>query len=235
MAFLQGFDIYQFIGLIGVVLYIFNYALLQMGYLRGNGFSYPFLTLIAAACILISTINAFNLSTAVINATYIAISIFGLLRLYLIDGRVRFSADEQEVIAMHFPNISKPVARRFFDSGHWVEAEVGSLLTNQNEAVRNLIYLKHGGADVIVEERVVGQCSAGSFVGEITALTGAPATATTVLNARSEFFSISAEKLREMSKRDSELRAALDVAFSADMRAKLMYSNNSRVASTAVD
>lgn len=67
-------------GLTGVALYLAAYALLQKGLLRQDDASYFWLNLLAASMVLISLTSEFNLASALIQLSWILISLCGLHR-----------------------------------------------------------------------------------------------------------------------------------------------------------
>jgi hypothetical protein len=69
-------------GLAGFALYMGSYALLNAGLLDGRSYGYAAMNLAAAVCVLVSLTEAFNLASALIQAAWIAISLFGLVRLW---------------------------------------------------------------------------------------------------------------------------------------------------------
>lgn len=72
-------DIYTVIGLAGVAGYVASYGLLQLGYLDGNGVTYSVANVVAAALVLVSLTNDFNLASAVTQVIWIAIGTGGLM------------------------------------------------------------------------------------------------------------------------------------------------------------
>ncbi len=70
------------IGIIGVILILLAYSLLQCGKLPALSFSYPFLNLVGAILILISLSFSWNLPSAVIETAWVIISLLGILRWY---------------------------------------------------------------------------------------------------------------------------------------------------------
>ncbi|MEM7258468.1 MAG: hypothetical protein AAF404_13905 [Pseudomonadota bacterium] len=72
---------FEFIGVAGFIFYMLAYALLQMGKLSGHGYAYTLLNMIAAILVLISLIHQFNLASLLIQVSWVAISIYGLIRL----------------------------------------------------------------------------------------------------------------------------------------------------------
>ena len=216
---------YQWAGLIGVFVYVTGYTLLQLGYIRGVGYIYPGMVIVAAAAMLVSLIKDFNLASAIIQIIYIALSMIGIGRFWIANRARNFSADELELRSAKLADLPSRSARTLFDNGHWIEAAEGAIITRQDDPVQNLVYVADGTVEAIVDGRLIGMVEPGSFIGEITAMSGAPATATTIVAKPVRMFSISAEKLRTLARKDAHLRSVLESAFSADTRDKLIRSN----------
>ena len=68
------------IGLLGVVLILLAYFLLQAGRLHGNGMLYQLLNLFGAAGVLASLYGKFNLSVLLLMAVWIVITGYGIVR-----------------------------------------------------------------------------------------------------------------------------------------------------------
>jgi predicted membrane protein len=72
--------VYDTIGLVGVVAIIIAYFLLQADRVRYDDYSYLFLNGAGATLILISLIYAFNLAAFVMEAIWVAISLYGAIK-----------------------------------------------------------------------------------------------------------------------------------------------------------
>ncbi|PIR31672.1 MAG: hypothetical protein COV36_07640 [Alphaproteobacteria bacterium CG11_big_fil_rev_8_21_14_0_20_44_7] len=68
------------IGIIGSALLIFAYFLLQKGSLKGDGWGYLWMNLIAASMILYSLLFHWNTASFIIEIFWIGISIYGMWR-----------------------------------------------------------------------------------------------------------------------------------------------------------
>lgn len=88
---MSAFSILDLAGIAGVGFYLDSYAALQFGMLRGDGYAYACLNAIAAAFVLLSLQEAFNLSSAVIQVSWILISLVGITRHYILTHRAKFS------------------------------------------------------------------------------------------------------------------------------------------------
>ena len=77
-------SIYQIMGVLGFILYMMSYFLLQIGKLRGSSNGYILMNLSAASLVLISLTQHFNLASALIQISWILISFIGLFRLNIL-------------------------------------------------------------------------------------------------------------------------------------------------------
>ena len=71
---------YDFVGNVGVAFIIVTYLLLQLGRLDSRTLAYSLLNALGAALVIVSLVFDFNLSAFVIEAFWLAISLFGLAR-----------------------------------------------------------------------------------------------------------------------------------------------------------
>ena len=218
--------VYSVIGILGVALYMGAYALLQTGYLRGSGYAYTILNMLAATCVAISLIEAFNLSSLLIQASWITISIVGLSRMYLINRSLGFTTEELEFHEKALPHLSRRDLRKFLDLGHWGNIASGAILTRQSDPVVDLIYVRSGSADVFKHETRIAAIEPGNFVGEITCLHGGPATATVVATSPMRCFRVSAATLRRFLPKHTEIYDQLERSFADDLRRKLAASGD---------
>lgn len=211
-------------GLAGVVLYLGAYALLQAGRLRGSSYSYAILNLCAASLVLLSLTVAFNLSSAIIQAAWVLISILGILRLFWLDRGVHFTAEEQALRENAFPEMPAAMARRLLDQGNWVDAEDGATLLAEGVPVSNLYYLSEGKVRITSGGQVIGTADSG-LLGEMNVLAEGPASAQVRVEGGARLFVISGPALRRLAARDSDFRILLENGMSRDTGRKLMRAN----------
>lgn len=219
---LNGSDV---LGLIGVALYIGSYFLLQAGVLRGQGYAYAGLNTFAALCVLGSLSSTFNLSSAIIQVTYIGIGIFGIVRFYILTHRIRFSDEERACLNVLAPNLSAIDQRRFMNLGTWANVQPGLTLTTENEPVAALCFLLEGSADVFVGTKRVGEIYDASLIGELACLTGMPASATVTTSKPGRLFSLNVVTLKKYLDRNPAVQSELESRFANQIGAKLMRAN----------
>lgn len=225
MPIVDQMTLYWSAGLIGVAFYLGAYAALQSGLLSGAGYAYTVLNLVGAALVLVSLLAEWSLSSAIIQVSWIVISLVGLVRLYIRHRRLRFSEEEQRLVEACFATMPRLAARRVLDLGVWFDAPEGYALTAEGMPVENFHFVIRGGADVRVGGMKIAQVHGGSTVGEMGCLSHAPATACVEINQPSRLFRIRSDDLARMVRRDAEVKPHLEYAFAHATRQKLVDTN----------
>ena len=174
--------IFDLAGFFGVILFLGAYAALQLGFVRGQGYTYASLNMLAAALVLISMIGAFHLSSAIIQGSWIVLSLVGIARFYILSHMARFSDEEKHLLENAFPNLDKVTSRKLLNLGSWRSAEPNEVLTEIGIPIPYLCFLTEGSASVFVNDRKVADVKSDTYIGDITALSGDPATATVVIS-----------------------------------------------------
>ena len=72
-------ELLQGVGVFGFLLYVGSFWAVQNGKICGNGIIYPLLQVAAALCVLLSLLVAFNLPSFLIQISYVAIGLYGVL------------------------------------------------------------------------------------------------------------------------------------------------------------
>lgn len=218
-------SISDFIGVLGVFLYLFAYFIMQLGYIRGQSYSYPIINMLAAAFIIVSLFESPNVYSLVIQVSWIVISIFGISRIYLMSRQITFSPDEQKIIDSKMSDIPVIDARKFLRSGVWSDLPAGTPLTEYNKPVERLVYLASGSASVLVDDRKVAEIKGDCFIREVTVIKGRPATASVVLTEPSRCFVIDAIQLRSLVQKDPAFARSLDSVLSQEIDQKFREMN----------
>ena len=98
-------------------------------------------------------------------------------------------------------------------------------MTEQGSPVSHLYYLLHGEVEITSNGRRLGACRHGDFIGEMTALTGAPASGTATVVAPTRCWSVPAADLRELVERRQEVEQSLHSCFRRNLLEKLVEAN----------
>lgn len=166
-----------------------------------------------------------DLAEAGLSAALAFIAGYQLVGAYTANGRAKLSDEEQAFAASIFPDLGKAQMRHLLDQGFWLTAKPGDVLTREGEPVPHLYYLARGGATVYSEMLAIARCETGSFVGEVTVLSGDPATGTVEVDEPSRMWCVPALKLRLYTDEHDEIRRAVETAFRRTLTAKLVASN----------
>lgn len=223
----------DFVGILGVVGYIGAYFALQAGIIRGQGYLYAGLNAGSATLILLSLSQDFNLASAAVQIAFIAVSIFGMVRVFVKNKRIVFGEEENALIAVIAPNLSALEARRLIDIGLWDTLQPGALLTEEAVPADHLWFLADGAATVTVDGKTVARIASGNLVGEISCLTGLPASATVTVTDKARVFSIRVDRLNAFLKRNAVIRHELQARFARQIGEKLVRTNQAMTAREA--
>lgn len=82
LVFSMNYGLLDFIGIIGVVVLMTTYLLLQLNRLSSSGLAYSLLNAIGAGFIVVSLTANFNLSAFIIEAFWVLISLIGIYRYF---------------------------------------------------------------------------------------------------------------------------------------------------------
>jgi hypothetical protein len=148
-----------------------------------------------------------------------------LLLIWWTNRSAQFDDRETNFRNAHFPDLAPSYFKTLLSAGEWVSMPAGSRLSTQGQPVPALIFLFNGGAKVWVDEKDIGVCQPGSFVGEMTIASSEPASATVVLAKPAEVWRLEAQSLRGLAKRSPEISAALDAAFFRVLRSRIIDRN----------
>ncbi len=155
----------------------------------------------------------------------VTVNIVQIAREWLIERRTSFTEEEMRFVKARLSTLSKSDARRLLNMGLWVDGPKGAVLTTEHEEVDVLAYLVSGRVDVFLNGKRVGACGPGNFVGEMSVLNHAPASATAVVAEPSRYWVIPAHRLRALQETDPELAGAFQTGIARDLRNKIMSHN----------
>ena len=212
-------------GFVGVALYLGSYAALQFGLIRGSGYAYTLLNLAAATCILVSLVANFNRWSAIIQVSWIILSLYGLARFAMLTRRRRLTAQDRVLLGRWFPLISTPDAAQFMGAGEWIDIPPGTVIASEGEVIGALYFQVSGESEALLDDRTVGHIRGFGVIGELTCFTGEPAGATVRASSPVRAFRIGTPALVRLVKANSDLRLSLVEALGVETRGKLSEAN----------
>jgi hypothetical protein len=142
--------------------------------------------------------------------------------------------DEQQHFADNMPaDTDKAALKRLLDLSDLEKLPPEAVLTREGEAVTKLVYLADGIVKIEHGGRVVAICGPGDYVGELSFLSGNPASATATVVKPVRALTFDQDKLSKAIQADGALRRTLESALNKNLAGKLMRSNETG-ATTAV-
>ncbi|MDA5094823.1 cyclic nucleotide-binding domain-containing protein [Aliiroseovarius sp. KMU-50] len=215
-------QVYEIAGFLGVAFYLGSYAALQLGYIQGAGYTYACLNLMAAALVLLSLVMNFNLWSAIIQISWITISIFGITRFFILSRRVRFSPEERALVELGLSEFPVLEARQLLNAGIWFDKPAGEAITTQGQEIGFLYYLADGKVQVSAGGSQIREMAAPNFIGELTCFSGGPASATLQAISPIRLFAIETGTLKELCRRNPDIRTNLEASLARDTHKKLI-------------
>lgn len=222
-------ELVHFIGIFGAGVYLGSYALLQLGVLKGDSYTYSVLNILAPSCVMISLLTAFNMSSAIIQTSWIIISIVGISRNILMTHFQKFTPDEELFLYFYMPLLPRRLGRTFLNTAETKTLQPGDHLTHQGQIAGQVAYIIKGRVEISVDGHKVGESRAGSYIGELTFLDARPATATTKVIEPTTCLIFSAQRLHDLIRRKPEIHTAVVTSFSNDTREKLLLRDKANI------
>ena len=144
-------------------------------------------------------------------------------------NKIRLSAEEVAMVERCFPSIPRVTVRQLLDQGLWVSGKPGEPLLHEGTPATHLFYLSEGEVSVSSGGREIATSGPGHFFGEITVLSGGPATASVSLKTPARFWCATADSLHAFLALYPDYRSILEAAFAGDLRDKLRLANQRMV------
>lgn len=155
----------------------------------------------------------------------VTVNIIQIGREYFRERRTRFTPEEQAFVNARLRGLLKSDARRLLNMGVWVDGAPGVVLTTEGKPVEKLAYIISGRVDIFLNDRKVGACTAGNFVGEMSVLGQTPASATAIVAEPSRYWLIPSERLQTLQDKEPSLAGAFQSGIARDLRNKIISNN----------
>jgi hypothetical protein len=138
---------------------------------------------------------------------------------------VRLSDREQLLHRGLFPDLTAVQFHRFLKIGTWREVEDGAVLAVKGEPVPALLLIASGTVKITVGTEIVAFQQAGSFVGEMSFISGENASATVTATGHVVLFAAARAALDRLLVQDKDVNAAvlrvIGHALTAKLKARL--------------
>ncbi len=163
---------------------------------------------------------------ALVNAVQLAI--------VLLSGRRRArDEDEKLLVETVMPTLDGNLRARLLRMARWQTRQPGEVLVEEGETSPQLVFIARGAASIEKDGALVGVCGPGDFLGEMSFLTGRPASATVRVANEIRCCVYDPGKLKLMSRKAPAIRQALEYSFNRNLVGKLERMNEANRAGGA--
>lgn len=198
------------------LLFCLAYIVRDMAYLRA-------ITIVAATCTLpYFYAQATPLYSAMgWQAAFIIINAFNLTILLLQRRPVRLNDEQQWLHRTTLRLLTPRKMLRFLRLANTHHAQKGDTLIQEGEQLDALILIMTGNATVAIGEQQRATLYPGDLAGEMSFISGRPASANVIAQEPVRYFRWSSAALRHLYQRDPEIKDALQGTIGVDMANKL--------------
>ena len=153
-----------------------------------------------------------------VNLVMIALFLYG-------KGSFRLTHDENYLFNTVFSHMDKMNFKKMLAAGNWLTMESGDILIFENQTTDSLMLISQGKVGIFVNDVQVAVVHSGSFVGEMSFLSGGVATATAKALTKVKLFIWKKTTLIKLLSRDETLDADMRKIFASDLVSKLTSTN----------
>lgn len=164
---------------------------------------------------------------------FIAVNVVQLALLWNDHFRVRFTPDEEQFVQAIVPHLHRVRAHKLVKTGQWRTFAPGQYLTHDGQLAPELVFISTGQVDIKKAGVSVALCSTGDFIGEMSIITGEPASADAVAKTEVSCLCFERSALGELTGSEADLRHALEASFNRNLAAKLVKANDQKTVATA--
>ncbi len=196
------------------VLYLVSYLVRDILWLR-------FVTIIAIVTLMPYYFANGLMLPVIWSVVFLLINVYQIYILLLQRRPVQLDARQQRLYQRVFRTLTPRDFLGLVGAGTWHEVAPGNELLRQGEVLDQLHVIDEGEVEVTCDDRCLATLGAGSFVGEMSYVTGEPTSAAVVARAPTQVLSWRRESLDEFLSAHPDARAALQMILGTDMAAKL--------------
>ena len=133
--------------------------------------------------------------------------------------------DAAKLYYMVFQKMEKVLFKKLMKEGHWIACPSNAILIREDEHTTSLMVLFEGRIRVDAGGKTITILNPGSFIGEISFLTGGSATATAISETEARLFCWDKKTLVRLLENNENMDVEMMKIFSSDLVTKLVNTN----------
>jgi len=157
---------------------------------------------------------------------FVIVNVIQLLIIWYYEHHHRFDEEHQHFADSMPDTVDRGAIKRLLDLADLERYEPGQVLTEEGRDVSQLVYIADGIVKVEHGDRVVAICGPGDYIGELSFLSGNPATATATVVKPTRALVFDQARLSAAVENDTQLRRTLESALNKNLAGKLSRANS---------
>lgn len=156
------------------------------------------------------------------NVVFIAINAVQIGIIVKERSGVHFTPEEKELYETLFKSFAPFEFMKLLRIGRWCKADKGQVLAIESEPLENVMLIYNGLVSVESRGRNIAQLKDGSFIGEISFISGGTATANVKAIEPTRYLSWPKRDINSLLNRNPSMRFAMQSVLSTDLSKKLV-------------
>ncbi|OEO30996.1 hypothetical protein VW23_018475 [Devosia insulae DS-56] len=161
---------------------------------------------------------------------FVLVNIGQLLLIWYYERHHRFTEDHRHFVDSMPPSVERRALKRLLAFATVREVPADEVLVREGEVVKDLLYVADGVARIETAGRIIAVCGPGDYLGEMSFLSGEPATATVVASRPMRVLAFDQQRLHVAVASDAAIHRAMEAGLNRNLVGKLVRANTARVA-----
>jgi signal transduction histidine kinase len=161
---------------------------------------------------------------------FVLVNIGQLLLIWYYERHHRFTDDQRHFVDSMPQSVERRALKRLLAFATVREVAADEVLVREGEVVKDLLYVATGVARIESAGRIIAVCGPGDYLGEMSFLSGEPATATVVASKPMRVLAFDQQRLHTAVASDAAIHRAMEAGLNRNLVGKLVRANSAKVA-----
>jgi hypothetical protein len=143
----------------------------------------------------------------------------------------KLTPEEEHLYQCYFREMNRLDFVKVIKLAEWRTVSENTILITQGETVKEITLIQRGSLAIDIQNRTVAQLTVGQLIGEMSFVTGEPATATIRVDSETAQILVwSQQELRYLIEKNTEMRIIMQSFFNKDLMKKLQQRSAQQLA-----
>ncbi len=166
---------------------------------------------------------------------FVSVNVVQLLVIWYYERHHRFADDEKQFVESMPAGVERRALKRVLRLAEIRDFAAGEQLTREGEPMKSLLFIAAGVARIEAGGRIVAVCGPGDYIGEMSFLTGNPASATAIAAKPLRALVLDQAQLREALVNDAAVRRAMEAGLNRNLVGKLARTSGAERADLSLE